>query len=150
MLNVAQNTLVMRHSTRKARRPRVISRQTQGWLEKIGFTIQELRDQKHLNQEGLAESSGVGTKTLSDLENGSRGCGIDVLIDVLTALEKDIWTMFGGVHTNGTKRPIEQQVLYDLLDRFFKSASDADLNSVKTILRNLTRARSARSITHHR
>ena len=52
----------------------------------IGMRIKEIRLQKKMTQEQLAEAVGVGTTHISHIETGNTKASIQVLIDIINAL----------------------------------------------------------------
>lgn len=60
-------------------------------LSELGITIKELRKQKGLSQEALAEQSGISRATLSKLENGYiSNISIVVVNQILSLLNHEI------------------------------------------------------------
>ena len=53
----------------------------------IGMRIKEVRLQKKMTQEQLAEAVGVGTTHISHIETGNTKASIQVLLDIINALE---------------------------------------------------------------
>lgn len=47
----------------------------------VGKRIQELRKERGLTQEQLAERLNISTVHLAKIETGNRGCSLDILID---------------------------------------------------------------------
>lgn len=61
----------------------------------MGYRIKEVREQKHMTQEELAERSGVSRGTISALENGSmRNTGSKTLLRIASALGVSIDHIF--------------------------------------------------------
>ena len=52
----------------------------------LGLKVSELRLQKNLTQEQLAEKAGVDRKTISRIENGDQGIRLRTINAVLSAL----------------------------------------------------------------
>lgn len=55
-------------------------------IEDIAIIVKKVRKQKNLTQIELAQLSNVGTRFLSDLENGKPTCEIEKVIKILTNL----------------------------------------------------------------
>lgn len=55
-------------------------------IEDIAIIVKKVRKQKKLTQIELAQLSNVGTRFLSDLENGKPTCEIEKVIKILTNL----------------------------------------------------------------
>lgn len=55
-------------------------------IEDIARIVKKVRKQKNLTQIELAQLSNVGTRFLSDLENGKPTCEIEKVIKILTNL----------------------------------------------------------------
>lgn len=107
-------------------------------MEKIGRRIKDEREKRSWKQDGLAKTAGLSRKTVSDLENGRRSYGIDSLIDSALALGIDPWTLFGGTLKTRPRRKIEHDVLHDDLDRILSADRDELVDTVKTLLRQLS------------
>lgn len=61
----------------------------------MGYRIKEVREQKNMTQEELAEKSGVSRGTISALENGSaRNTGSKTLLKIAAALEVSLENIF--------------------------------------------------------
>lgn len=121
---------------KKKRKPKEM--REKAWAYKIGRTVAELREKKDLKQEVVARASGMGRKTLSDLENGNRAFTIDSLISVLRAMDVDIWQLFGG-KPDGLKRPIEYEVMHDMLDGIIATKREELIFSIRTMLAEMPR-----------
>ncbi len=57
------------------------------YLERFGMHLAELRRQKELTQEDLAELAGCSVDTVSFLERGGRKPSFDLLLGLAQALE---------------------------------------------------------------
>jgi len=55
-------------------------------IEDIAIIVKNVRKQKGLTQIELAQLSNVGTRFLSDLENGKPTCEVEKVIKILTNL----------------------------------------------------------------
>ena len=56
------------------------------FIDDIAKIVKKVRKQKGLTQIGLAQLSNVGTRFLSDLENGKPTCETEKVIKILTNL----------------------------------------------------------------
>ncbi|MCM1261128.1 MAG: helix-turn-helix domain-containing protein [Butyrivibrio sp.] len=64
--------------------------------EKIGRFLKELRKQKGLTQEQLAEKFNVSNRTISRWENGNNMPDLDILIEISDYYEVDIREILNG------------------------------------------------------
>lgn len=55
--------------------------------KKVGERIRQLRKEKGLSQEGLANEAGVDRTYMTDVENGRRNISIEVLAKIISALD---------------------------------------------------------------
>lgn len=60
----------------------------------MGYKIKELREQKNMTQEELAEKSGVSRTIISFLENGSPNTTSKTLVNIARALDVTIDQLF--------------------------------------------------------
>lgn len=70
----------------------------------IGITITELRNERKISQETLAERSGIHRTYLSEVEGGKRNPTIAVLNKIIVALDismTDFFERVGGKERNG-------------------------------------------------
>ena len=65
-------------------------------LVKTGRLLQELRKEKGLTQEQLAEQMGVARRTVSRWETGSNMPDMDILIDLSDLYEVDLREILSG------------------------------------------------------
>ncbi len=65
-------------------------------LVKTGRFLQELRKEKGLTQEQLAEQMGVARRTVSRWETGSNMPDMDILIDLSDLYEVDLREILSG------------------------------------------------------
>ena len=54
---------------------------------KLGDRIRFFRQQEKLSQEELSEKSGIGVVHISNIENGNTKPGVDVIVNIATALK---------------------------------------------------------------
>ena len=65
-------------------------------LNKIGKFLQELRKEKGLTQEQLAEQMGVARRTVSRWETGSNMPDLDILVELSDLYEVDLREILSG------------------------------------------------------
>ena len=65
-------------------------------LVKIGKMLQDLRKEKGLTQEQLAERTGVARRTVSRWETGSNMPDLDILIELSDLYEVDLREILSG------------------------------------------------------
>lgn len=65
----------------------------------IGKRIGKARRSKHLTQEKLAESLGIETNSLSNIERGAKGFSVEILIKLCELLEVDANYIISGRYT---------------------------------------------------
>lgn len=70
-------------------------------IVKMGNFLQELRKEKGLTQEQLAEQLGVARRTVSRWETGSNLPDLDILIELSDLYETDLRDMLNGERRNG-------------------------------------------------
>ena len=75
------------------------------WAVLFGTHIKNLRLQKNLGQEALAEEAGISPGALKNLENG-QGATLKTLIKVLRILKRLTW--LGTIHRVG-ETPVARQ-----------------------------------------
>ena len=66
-------------------------------VKKIGLFLKELRKEKHITQEELAEKLGVSNRTVSRWETGSNMPDFDVLIELSDFYGVEIKEILEGV-----------------------------------------------------
>ena len=69
-------------------------------LVKIGKMLQDLRKEKGLTQEQLAERTGVARRTVSRWETGSNMPDLDILIELSDLYEVDLREILSGERTS--------------------------------------------------
>lgn len=111
---------------------------TVAWIQTIGASVRRMREAKGLSQEGLTDMAGFARGTVGDLERGARSTGLMVLIEVLNALEVNIWQLFGGAKSTHPKRPIEHEVLHAMLDEVYDSKNEGSIGLVRSLLEQIT------------
>ncbi len=91
-------------------------------LQKIGACLRDLRKEKGLTQEQLAERFNVSQRTVSRWETGSVTPDLDVLLQLAAFYEVDLRTMLDGEPvkaqmTTETKETVQQIVIFDQVIR---------------------------------
>lgn len=87
-------------------------------LQKIGACLRDLRKEKGLTQEQLAEQFNVSQRTVSRWETGSVTPDLDVLLQLADFYEVDLRALLGGESvkeqmTPETKETVQQIVIFD-------------------------------------
>lgn len=87
-------------------------------LEKIGACLRDLRKEKGLTQEQLAEQLNVSQRTVSRWETGSNMPDLDVLLQLTDYYEIDLRALLNGKRVNAkmmqeTKETVQQIVILD-------------------------------------
>ena len=62
--------------------------------EKFGEKVKNMREQKSISIEHLANISNVDRNYISDIEKGKRNISIEIIEKIVTALETDLGTFF--------------------------------------------------------
>ncbi len=80
--------------------------------EKIGKFLKELRKQKGLTQEQIAEKFNVSNRTISRWENGNNMPDLDILIEISDYYEVDLREILNGERKSGNMdKEMEETVL---------------------------------------
>ena len=103
--------------------------------QEIGRRIKEIRKQKKIPQEKLAEMIGISPKYMSALERGAYNIKLDLLVQIIDCLDITADDLFRDVIKNGyvnrTSRladeieslpPDEQQRIFEVLDALLRTA----------------------------
>lgn len=69
--------------------------------QKIGIFLKELRNEKKLTQEQLAEKLGVSRRTVSRWETGSNMPDLDILVEMADYYDVDLRELFDGERRSG-------------------------------------------------
>lgn len=99
----------------------------------IGRRIKELRKNKGLSQEQLAEKAETSQNYLSRMERGTENPTLDMFIKLAHALEVEIWEMFDFGHN------IRDKEVKDKIIAFTKSADPEKLRLALKIIRAVSR-----------
>ena len=103
--------------------------------QEIGKRIKELRKQKKIPQEKLAEMIGISPNYMSALERGAYNIKLDLLVQIIDCLDCTADDVFNNVIKNGyinrTSRlsdeiaslpTDEQQRIFEVLDALLRTA----------------------------
>lgn len=63
-------------------------------LRRLGERIRELRAERGLSQEGLADAARIGRAYMSGIERGVRNCSVLHLLKIAKALKVDAGALF--------------------------------------------------------
>lgn len=100
----------------------------------FGMRMKELRKNRGLSQEGLAESVNISSKYLSRVEMGQHFPSIETLGKLADALGVELKDLFEFTHT--TDSTVE---LRDTLKKIIKDAEDEKLRLLVKIAKAVTR-----------
>ena len=80
--------------------------------QKIGTFLKELRNEKNLTQEQLAEVFGVSRRTVSRWETGSNMPDLTVLVEMADYYDVDLWELLDGERkSKRMNKELEETVL---------------------------------------
>lgn len=79
--------------------------------QKIGAFLRQLRKERALTQEQLAEQFGVSGRTVSRWENGNNLPDLAVLVELADYYDVEIRELLNGERKDGTMRPEEKENL---------------------------------------
>jgi transcriptional regulator with XRE-family HTH domain len=99
----------------------------------IGKRLKELRKNRLLSQEQLAEKADINSKYLSRIERGTENPTLDMLIKLADALDVEMWEMFDFGHIQSRKE------LKESLQTLIKTADEPALRLALKVIRALTR-----------
>ena len=85
-------------------------------MEKTGALLKELRREKGLTQEQLAEQFGVSSRTVSRWETGRSLPDFDVLIELADYYEVEIREILSGERSQKPMNPETKDTLMDIAD----------------------------------
>ena len=83
---------------------------------KIGCFLKELRKEKKLTQEQLAEKFGVSSRSVSRWENGNTMPELGILVELADFYEIDIKEIIDGERTSGIMKKEEKETLRKVAD----------------------------------
>jgi len=103
--------------------------------QEIGRRIKEIRKEKKIPQERLAEMIGISPNYLSALERGAYNIKLDTLVQIIDCLDVTADDIFRGVIKNGYQNhasrltdevaklpPDEQERIFVVLEALIKTA----------------------------
>lgn len=99
----------------------------------IGLRIKELRKNKRLSQEKLAEKAETSPKYLSRMERGTENPTLDMFTKLANALEVEPWEMFDFGHV------VSHKELRGAIQNITKTADETTLRLALKVIRALTR-----------
>jgi transcriptional regulator with XRE-family HTH domain len=99
----------------------------------IGQRIKELRKNRGLSQEKLAEKAETSPNYLSRMERGTENPTLDMLIKLSNALEVEMWEMFDFGHVKSHKE------LKESIRSIIKSADESSLRLALKVIRAVVR-----------
>lgn len=99
----------------------------------IGRRIKEIRKNKGLSQEQLAEKAETSQNYLSRMERGTENPTLDMLIKLANALAVEIWEMFDFGHVESQKE------LKEAIQRFSKTSDEPTLRLAFKVIRAVSR-----------
>ena len=99
----------------------------------IGLRIKELRKNKRLSQEKLAEKAETSPKYLSRMERGTENPTLDMFIKLADALEVEMWEIFDFGHI------VSHKEFKEAIQRIARGADEPTLCLALKVIRALTR-----------
>ena len=100
-------------------------------IKTVGLRIREIRKNKKISQEELANSTGINCRTILWIENGHTIPTLDTLVKISQSLDCDITDFFETEHLKS-----RDEILSDIYDKL-KIISDDDLRKFYTSFRFL-------------
>ena len=70
------------------------------WRRAFGARVRELRVGRGMSQEALAFAAGISPPYVSDVENGKRSPGLDILVGLARALGVTLSDLFDGIEVD--------------------------------------------------
>jgi transcriptional regulator with XRE-family HTH domain len=98
-------------------------------IQMIGIRIAEIRKQKGLTQEVLADKMGVSPKYLSSIERGKENPTLNMLVNLADSLEVDLGQIFTFIQIEDPKKRKA------LLESLLKKADDEQLKMAIKIMK---------------
>lgn len=81
-------------------------------ITEIGRRIQRLRRAKGLTQERLAEELNISVVHLAKIENGKRGCSLDILVDIAVFFDASLdYLVLGKVMGDDLREQLDSAIL---------------------------------------
>lgn len=97
--------------------------------ELFGRRIQEIRKQRKLSQEQVAEKAGISSNYLSRIECGKENPTFDMIVKLSDALSTDIREMFNFGHLEA------KDALKKALQKFIQTADEDSLRTFFKIIK---------------
>lgn len=97
--------------------------------ELFGRRIQEIRKQKKLSQEQVAERAGISSNYVSRIECGKENPTLDMLIRLEDALQIELREMFDFGHA------VSMKELKDAIQKFSQKADETTLRTIVKIIK---------------
>jgi transcriptional regulator with XRE-family HTH domain len=104
-----------------------------GIKDLIGKRIQELRKQRGLSQEQIAEKAEISSNYLSRIECGKENPTLDMLVKLASALKVEMWELFITGHLAGLDE-VKKKIQY-----FIKTADELSLRVASKIIEAIKR-----------
>lgn len=95
----------------------------------FGRRIQEIRKQRKLSQEQVAEKAGISSNYLSRIECGKENPTFDMLVKLSEALTADMREMFDFGHT------VSKKELKEAIQKFSQKADEDTLRTIVKIIK---------------
>jgi len=99
----------------------------------IGLRIKELRKNRRLSQEELAERAETSPNYLSRMERGTENPTLEMLIKISRGLEVQMWELFDFEHEASFRE------LKESLAKFIKESDEEKIRLTVKILRAVSR-----------
>ena len=101
--------------------------------KQLGLRIREIRKQKNLTQQGLAEKASFSTQHIGDIERGEANPTLSCLATLATVLEVSIAEFFKPVQENGAN---DVALRKDII-KFVKKAKSDDLHTFHAFFKGI-------------
>lgn len=99
----------------------------------IGLRIKELRKNKGLSQEELAEKADTSPNYLSRMERGTENPTLEMLIKLSRSLGVEMWELFDFGH-EGSQKEVKESLM-----QFIKEADEEKIRLTAKIMRAVLR-----------
>ncbi len=86
-------------------------------LEKIGKHIKDLRVEKNLSQQALAELAGMSYKYLGEIERGQVNLSVEILIKIAQSLQVNAGDLLNDIIDDETKTMAKVKSLFSELSK---------------------------------
>ena len=106
----------------------------------IGKKIRECRKKAKMTQEQLAEEAGISPTYMSEIENGRKKAGRDVLCKIAEVLEVSVdYLLYARKEHNGDIKMVEWKILFEDCSGYEQNVLFDLVSSAKKILRENSR-----------